>query len=154
MDLKYRFQHRDRQSGQNIFRNPSNNMPPVADRSSQPQNSKSGLNKYKKKTVAGKAPEGQYKKYMLEANNIFFENRPELKKIEDLKAARWFLITLWVVLALTYFLVGRLTPFEGICPAHARCGVFVHCAEFYEYDGDANTCVLSQKIVTEIQELA
>lgn len=37
---------------------------------------KSHLNRFKKKTVAGTAPAGQFKKYMLEANNVFFENRP------------------------------------------------------------------------------
>ena len=32
-----------------------------------------GLNRYKKKnTVAGKASAGQFKKYMLEANNVFY----------------------------------------------------------------------------------
>ncbi len=34
------------------------------------------LNKFKKPTVAGNAPAGQFKKYMLEANNIFYDNRP------------------------------------------------------------------------------
>lgn len=48
----------------------------MASEARQSNKSQSGLNRFKKKTVAGNAPDNQFKKYMLEANNIFYENRP------------------------------------------------------------------------------
>lgn len=48
--------------------------------------------------------------------------------MEELKAIRWTLIVLWLILALSYFLIGRLSAYDGVCPKHARCGVFIHCA--------------------------
>ena len=31
--------------------------------------------------------------------------------------------------------------------------MFVHCADFFEYDGNTNSCVLSSDIVEEIQDI-
>lgn len=39
----------------------------------------SSLNKYKKEASKGEAPVGQFKNYLLEAKNVFYEDRPELK---------------------------------------------------------------------------
>ena len=72
MDLKFRF---SQQSGG------KRDSKATTGRQTQDQgrgSSRGGLNKYKKKTNAGSAPDNQFKKYMLEANNIFYENRPEI----------------------------------------------------------------------------
>ena len=90
---------------------------------------------------------------MLEGNNVFYENRPELKKMEDYRAVRWGLIFIWVFLALSYFIIGRIKAYDGICPKHARCGVFVHCADFFEYNAETNTCVIKEKIVNEVWDV-
>ena len=105
------------------------------------------VNWYKKKLQGGNISTNQFKKYMLEANNVFYENRPEIKKIETLQNLRLLLIILWTFLALSYFSIGRIQGFDGVCPPNARCGVFIHCAHFYEYDGSTNSCVLSSDIV-------
>ena len=66
------------------------------------------LNRFKKPTVAGNAPAGQFKKYMLEANNIFYDNRPELRKMDNLRCYRWSLISIWAILAIVYLIIGRI----------------------------------------------
>lgn len=118
---------------------------------SNPSGHRSALNRFKKKTEVGKASPNQFKKYMLEANNVFYENRPELKNLEELKTLRWTLVLIWLLLAFSYFLVGRLEAYSGICPKNARCGVFIHCAEFFEYDPTSHSCILSSSIVHEIR---
>jgi hypothetical protein len=131
MDLKYRFQHNPQPSRPlDSFRNTNSvSRPTLEQRDS--QSGGGALNRFKKKTEAGKAPEGQFKKYMLEANNVFYENRPEVKTKEDLKFCRCALLSIWLFLAVSYFLVGRISAYEGQCPPGARCGVFVHCPEYF-----------------------
>lgn len=78
MDFKNRFQSKTFQPNNTTNNQGSKNIRPgtnFAGRNiSQSQESQGGaLNRFKKKTLAvGKAPAGQFKKYMLEANNIFF----------------------------------------------------------------------------------
>jgi hypothetical protein len=43
------------------------------------KNQASSLNKYKKAPSKGEAPVGQFKHYLLEAKNVFYEDRAELK---------------------------------------------------------------------------
>ena len=76
MDLKFRFTQQNSAKKQNKTSGGRQTQEQVRG------SSKGGLNKYKKKTNAGKAPDNQFKKYMLEANNIFYENRPEAQKVE------------------------------------------------------------------------
>lgn len=78
MDFKNRFQvnkQPDRKNQQNNSLDhksrPSNSFGRLAPQSQQSQGG--GLNRFKRKTLAaGDAPAGQFKKYMLEANNIFY----------------------------------------------------------------------------------
>jgi hypothetical protein len=119
MDLKYRFQHNPQPSRPlDSFRNTNSvSRPTLEQRDS--QSGGGALNRFKKKTEAGKAPEGQFK------------NRPEVKTKEDLKFCRCALLSIWLFLAVSYFLVGRISAYEGQCPPGARCGVFVHCPEYF-----------------------
>lgn len=76
MDFKNRFQTSSFQQKPSIPT--SNNMRANSNflgrnTSQSEQNQGGALNRFKKKPLAsGKAPAGQFKKYMLEANNIFF----------------------------------------------------------------------------------
>ena len=106
-----------------------------------------GLNKYRKPISKGTAPKGQYQKYMIEANNVFYEDRWELKKLQRLKQWKWSLFVIWLVFASTYYLVGRITPYEGVCPPKATCGVFVHCPDLFQYDTEKDLCVLSKNFM-------
>lgn len=143
MDFKLRFQQkdgRDPRSRPNHYEQNGMHSNQAA-----PENRPTGLalNRFRKKTVAGSAPAGQFKKYMMEANNVFYENRPELKQLENIRSYKWGLIGLWAFLAITYFLIGRLSAYEGVCPLNARCGVFIRCTEMFDYDSESNTCELS-----------
>lgn len=106
-----------------------------------------GLNKYRKPISKGTAPKGQYQKYMIEANNVFYEDRWELKELQRLKQWKWSLFVIWLVFASTYYLVGRITPYEGVCPPKATCGVFVHCPDLFQYDTEKDLCVLSKNFM-------
>lgn len=97
--------------------------------SSQPKSG--GLNKYKKPISKGTAPKGQFQKYMIEANNVFYEDRWELKELDRLKQWKWNLFLLWIFLASSWYLIGRIAPYEGVCPPKATCGVFVHCPDLF-----------------------
>ncbi len=67
---------------------------------------------------------------------------------------KWALILVWIVLALTYFLIGSITAYEGVCPPKAKCGVFVRCPELFEYHKDSNECRLSGDFIAEIEDAA
>ena len=134
MDLNKRFQankpqERNKPSHNNIENNSRTINNSFGRNANQIKQSQGGaLNRFKRKTLAtGNAPAGQFKKYMLEANNIFYQNRPEKRKLEQMNQLKWLLIFIWIALASSYFLVNRIKPFQGECPPQARCGVFVHC---------------------------
>jgi hypothetical protein len=57
-------------------------------------------------------------------------------------------------LAASYFLIGRITPYEGVCPPMATCGVFVHCPDLFEYDHQRNECKLSEDFLEEISKFS
>lgn len=57
-------------------------------------------------------------------------------------------------MASSYYLVGRITPYEGICPPKATCGVFVHCPDLFEYDTEKDLCVLSENLIKEVSKFA
>ena len=69
MDLKFRFEQANnnpqRGTGLDAFRTSNNSQRPSLNQ--RPNQSQGGgaLNRFRKKTEAGKAPEGQFKKYML-----------------------------------------------------------------------------------------
>jgi hypothetical protein len=44
-----------------------------------PPQQATGLNKFKKTLTKGAAPKGQFKQYLIDANNVFYDDRPELK---------------------------------------------------------------------------
>ena len=75
MDLKYKFQ---REQGNSINRNNQTANQMQLGRNHQQKlgggssSQAGGLNRFKKKTEVGSAPAGQFKKYMVEANNIFY----------------------------------------------------------------------------------
>lgn len=91
---------------------------------------------------------------MVEANNIFYEDRPELRELERVKMCKWALFLLWLLLAGSYFLIGRITPYDGPCPPRAKCGVFVRCPELFEYHRASNECRLSSHFLEQIEEVS
>ena len=71
------------------------------------KSSRSSLDKYKK-DLTKKSSSEQFKKYLIDANNVFFEDRDSLKQLIETKRKLKYLVPIWFVLALIYFFLNRL----------------------------------------------
>lgn len=115
---------------------------------------KSSLNNYSKissqSTISSytpykRAPSNQFKRYLDDSENIFWENSFEVRRLKLLRYVKYSLLALLFFLITTYFLIGRIQPWpEGECPAHASCGVFIHCNRGFVLDG--NRCVIDPSL--------
>ncbi len=94
----------------------------------------------------------QYKRYFLDTVNVFYEDRPVLKKIKFSDNLFHGSLVLWLFLFVTYYFIRTITPFEGICPAHARCLVYVRCDKNYEYINER--CQLKQSAIEQVEAFA
>ena len=118
----------------------------------------SGLSKYQKSTVSTnyrsnftnvsryqRAPANQFKKYLDDSSNVFWENSSTVRNMKILRFAKYSLCVLLLVLVFSYFLVGRIKAFpKDLCPPGAECGVFVRCKKGYILDN--NYCVIDPQI--------
>ena len=95
------------------------------------KSNRSGLDKYKKDSSKQSSTE-QFKKYLIDANNVFYDDRDSLKHLTETKQKLKYLVPIWFILALVYFFVNRIKPFEGYCPPNATCKVFKRCNPGYE----------------------
>ena len=127
--------------------------------------SQSGLNKYQKGTNSTqfrsaftqaspyqRAPANQFKKYLDDSDNVFWENSKTVRNLKILRFIKYSLLALFLVLVLSYFLIGRIHSYpEGRCPHNADCGVFVRCWKGYILEN--NHCVIDPSITNEAQSI-
>ncbi len=116
------------------------------------KSSRSSLDKYKK-DLTKKSSSEQFKKYLIDANNVFFEDRDSLKQLIETKRKLKYLVSIWFVLALIYFFLNRIKPFSGYCPPNATCRVFKRCNPGYELSEDGRSCHVEKSIVNHIEKL-
>lgn len=128
--------------------------------STNPVNNKSlsGLSRYQKSTTSTalnsglkrlnfyqRAPENQFKKYLDDSDNVFWENSTTVRHLKILRFAKYSLLALFFLLTLTYFLIGRINEYpKEQCPHNAECGVFVKCKKGYILEN--NNCVIDPSI--------
>jgi len=85
------------------------------------------VDKYKRIGKKGEIPKGQFKKYILEASNVFYEDREQLHRLSRIVMTRNILLILWLILGSSYLIIRAISPYNGKCPRGAECGVFVRC---------------------------
>ena len=67
-----------------------------------------------------RAPSNQFKLYLDDTENIFWENSWQVKKLKFLQFLKTYLIVLFIFLFSSYILIRGIQPWpEGQCPAHA-----------------------------------
>ena len=84
------------------------------------------INKYLKH---GQAPKNQFKRYLSDINNVFYEERSAVKQLHIYNSCKLAAGCLWIFLFLSYMAIYFIEPFDKPCPKNAKCGVFVHCFE-------------------------
>lgn len=118
----------------------------------------SALNKYQKSTANAqyrsnlpqvnryqRAPANQFRKYLDDSDNVFWENSSTVRNLKMLRFAKYSLLALLFVLVVSYFLIGRINSYpKERCPHNAECGVFVKCRKGYILDN--NNCVIDPSI--------
>src|SRR5690349_20840718 len=101
---------------------------------------KSNLNKYYTKDSNENTTKNQFKKYFLDAANVFYEDRDTLKELKKTKKIIYYSLPIWFVLAALYILINQIHPFTGECPENATCKVFIRCYPGYELSEDGKSC--------------
>ena len=111
-------------------------MPLSSYRKDKSQFNKSQTTKFNSGTYLNRsyqrAPSNQFKKYLDDDQNVFWENSTTVKKLRFCRYLKYFLCLLFLGMTLTYFLIGTIQSYPtGQCPSNATCGVFVHCNKGY-----------------------
>ena len=83
----------------------------------------------------------QFKKYLQDTKNVFYEDRPEAIALEIINKVKPISFMGFGILLLLLIPFYFITPYEGICPGNASCGVFINCHNGYELKD--NKCYIS-----------
>lgn len=80
--------------------------------------------------------------------NVFYEDSFDIKLLATIQFIRPFLLFTTGLLLLTYYLLLKVEKYEGHCPMHAECGVFIHCHQGYELID--SRCEVSQETKEQV----
>ena len=100
-----------------------------------PRKSKSNVDRYFR---SERAPKNQYKKYMSDVNNVFYEERESLKQLKFYNNVKWVSGLFWLFLFVSYSSLFFVEPRSEKCPANAKCGAFVDCYNGFEFNSTKN----------------
>lgn len=84
------------------------------------------------------APKNQFKQYLSDINNVFYDQRESLRLLHLYHNIKWVAGMLWAIMFIIFISLYFIGPFEGECPHNAECGVFVHCYNGFRYDRERN----------------
>ena len=90
------------------------------------------------------APRNQYRIYLDDTENIFYENSFNAKMLSIISAIRPTLMIIFAILLVTFITVHKIEGYEPFCPPNADCGVYIHCHPGFELTSQ-NECVISEE---------
>ena len=89
------------------------------------------------------APRNQYKMYLNDTENIFYENRFNAKILLIIQTIRPALMVIFAILLITFFIVHKVEGYKRVCPSNADCGVYIHRHPGFELNS-AHECDVSE----------